>query len=267
LPLDYPEYFPDGEAEKTHARIDTALRFGRAFLVSTHAVRRRLACEIERRGFAPRPIWAHPFPSPLADFAPNPRPPERHPYFVVVGTIEPRKNHLLLLQIWREMAQRSIPLPRLVIVGGRGWENEQVVDMLERCEAIKPHVAQATSLGSQDLADLIDGARAVLAPSFEEGYGLPIVEALSLGAPVVAAESDAAREVSQGRACLLSSLDGLGWAGEIERLASDTDYHAARRSRARGFVAPNWRDYFASLDEFVSGLRAPQPPVNPAAGV
>jgi glycosyltransferase involved in cell wall biosynthesis len=150
-------------------------------------------------------------------------------------------------------------MPRLVIVGERGWENEQVVDMLERCEAIKPHVAQVTSLGSQDLADLIDGARAVLAPSFEEGYGLPIVEALALGAPVVAAESEAAREVSQGRACLLSPLDGLGWASEIERLATDPAYYAARQARARGFVAPNWRDYFASLDRFIAELETAQP--------
>ena len=128
--------------------------------------------------------------------------------------------------------------------------------MLERCEALAPHVAEVCDLDSRALADLIAGARAVLAPSFEEGYGLPIVEALALGTPVIATDTPAAREVSQGRARLLAAIDGEGWMREIERLASDEAYYASLRARAAGFVAPNWRDYFASLDEFIATLRA-----------
>ena len=254
LPLDYPEYFAPGEADKFRVRIATALRYAGAFLVSTEAVRRRLQREIEARGLAARPIWAQPFPSPLADYPGGGRK-LAEPYFVVIGTIEPRKNHLLLLNLWREMARHGTP-PRLVMVGARGWENEQVLDMLERCEILSPHVVEASNLGSRELAELIAGARAVLAPSFDEGYGLPIVEALALGVPVVASDTEAAREVSQGRARLLSPIDGEGWRREIERLATDEDYHAAQKARAAGFVAPNWDDYFASLDEFLAGLRA-----------
>ncbi|MDE3177313.1 MAG: glycosyltransferase family 4 protein [Pseudomonadota bacterium] len=257
LPLDYPEYFEAGETEKFRARIATALRYGRAFLVSTEAVRRRLQQEIAARGLEPRPIWAQRFPSPIADYA-TAAPPRRtaHPYFVVVGTIEPRKNHLLLLNIWRTLARRSPTPPRLVIVGARGWENEQVVDMLDRCETLAPHVTEVSKLGSPALAELIAGARAVLAPSYEEGYGLPVVEALAIGTPVIASDTPALREASQGRACLLSPLDGEGWRHEIERLAYDDSYRAALKTRAAGFVAPNWRDYFASLDEFLASLRA-----------
>jgi glycosyltransferase involved in cell wall biosynthesis len=257
LPLDYPEFFEDGETEKFRARIDTALRYGRAFLVSTEVVRRRLQQEMAARGFEERPIWAQPFPSPLAAFTPSlsalRRP--KHPYFVVIGTIEPRKNHLLLLNVWRALVRYSPNPPRLVIVGERGWENEQVIDILDRCETLAPHIAEVSGLGSRDLADLIAGARAVLAPSFDEGYGLPIVEALSLGAPVVASDSPAAREVSQGRARLLSPVDGERWRVEIERLATDDHYYAEQQARSAGFRAPNWRDYFASLDQFLAGLR------------
>ena len=254
LPLDYPEYFAPGETEKFRTRIGTALRYGRAFLVSTEAVRRRLEREIAERGLAPRPIWARAFPSPLADF-PTPAPHlTRHPYFVVVGTLEPRKNHLLLLHLWRELAKSGSTPPRLVIVGKRGWENEQVLDLLDRSEALAPHILEMSDLSSRDLAALISGARALLAPSFDEGYGLPIVEALALGTPVVASESEAAREVSQGHATLLSPIDGAAWRREIERLASDDAYLAAQRARASGFVAPNWRDYFASLDSFLANL-------------
>ena len=255
LPLDYPEFFAPGEAATFSVRIDTALRYGRAFLVSTEAVKLRLEQEMAKRGFAPRPIWAKPFPSPLAEFTPQPSARRSDPYFVVVGTIEPRKNHLLLLNLWRDWARRSGPPPRLVVVGGRGWENEQVVDMLDRCEILAPRVAEVADLASRDLAELITGARALLAPSFEEGYGLPIVEALALGTPVIAADRPAAREVSQGRATLLSPIDGEGWRREVERLASDDAHHATQKARAAGFAAPNWPDYFASLDAFIAGLR------------
>ena len=254
LPLDYPEFFAPGEAEKFRARLGTALRYGSAFLVSTEAVRRRLEREIEALGLAPRPIWARPFPSPLADFPAAEPPRTRHPYFVVVGTLEPRKNHLLLLNLWRELAKSGATPPRLVIVGKRGWENEQVLDLLDRSPALAPHVLETSDLSSGDLAALISGARALLAPSFDEGYGLPIVEALALGTPVVAAESEAAREVSQGRATLLSPIDGEGWRREVERLATDDAYQSAQRARASGFVAPNWRDYFDSLDAFLANL-------------
>ena len=113
---------------------------------------------------------------------------------------------------------------------------------------------EASNLGSRELAELMAGARAVLAPSFDEGYGLPIVEALALGAPVVASDNEAAREASQGRARLLSPLDGEGWMREILRLASDDDYFRESKARAAGFVAPKWRDYFASLETFLAGL-------------
>ncbi len=256
LPLDYPEYFEPSEAEKFRKRISTALSYGRAFLVSTQTVRERLQKEIAERNLEPRPIWAMPFPSPLAEFtAPTLTPrAAQHPYFVVVGTIEPRKNHMLLLQIWREMSRRSATPPRLVIVGGRGWENEQVLDLLDRCAPIAPHIAETSNLGSRELAELMAGARAVLAPSFDEGYGLPIVEALALGVPVVASDTPAAREVSQGRARLISPVDGAGWTQEIERLSTDDGYRQSLKERAAGFQAPNWRDYFASLDRFLAEL-------------
>ena len=260
LPLDYPEYFEPGEGEKFRARIATALQYGRAFLVSTEAVRRRLQQEIAARGLEPRPIWAQPFPSPLAEHgaALSPRR-TSHPYFVVIGTIEPRKNHLLLLNIWRALARRSAAPPRLVVVGARGWENEQVVDMLDRCEILAPHVTEISHLDSPALAELIAGARALLAPTFEEGYGLPVVEALALGTPVIASDTPALREASQGRASLLSPLDGEGWRREIERLACDDAYRATLKARAAGFAAPNWRDYFASLDQFLASLRPADP--------
>ena len=110
------------------------------------------------------------------------------PYFVVLGTIEPRKNHLLLLNIWRRLAEQQRSPPKLVIIGTRGWENEQVLDVLDRSVLVRPHVVEGSGMGDRGLMRLLANARALLMPSFAEGYGLPVVEALSLGTPVVASD-------------------------------------------------------------------------------
>jgi glycosyltransferase involved in cell wall biosynthesis len=177
-----------------------------------------------------------------------------HPYFVMLATIEPRKNHLLLLHVWRDLVARDPHAPRLVMVGARGWETEQVADILDRSAALCGHVLELRGLPSLDLVDLIRGARAVLMPSFDEGYGLPLVEALSLGTPVVASDIAVFHEVTQERATFLSPLNGEAWRDTIRRLTNDEDYALARRAEAGKFEAPTWASYFAGLDRFLSGL-------------
>ncbi len=84
--------------------------------------------------------------------------------------------------------------PRLVLVGQRGWENEMVLDVLERSELLRDHIAEHNALPDKQVRSLIAGARAVLLPSFAEGYGLPIAEALALGTPVLCSDLPALRE-------------------------------------------------------------------------
>ena len=117
-------------------RLATAFRHASAFIVSTETVKARLQRETVAAGIAPRPIHVQPFPSPL-EAAARPQPARRepwrgHPYFVVLGTIEPRKNHLLSLHLWRRLVAERPGAPRLVLVGARGWESEQIADMLDR---------------------------------------------------------------------------------------------------------------------------------------
>jgi glycosyltransferase involved in cell wall biosynthesis len=141
------------------------------------------------------------------------------PYFIVIGTIEPRKNHLLLLHLWREFAAEG-DAPTLVIVGRRGWENEMVVDMLERCAAIAPHLREFGDLSDAETQALLRGARALLFPSFAEGLGLPLLEARAVGAPAIVSDLPAFREIAPADAQFLSPLDGPAWKRAIRALAA-----------------------------------------------
>lgn len=142
------------------------------------------------------------------------------PYFVILGTIEPRKNHLLLLQIWRELSQLKNQ-PRLCIIGKRGWENENVVDMLERCPAITDTVFEFADLSDFEVQTVLQHATALLFPSFAEGLGLPMLEAAALGVPCVASDIPVFREIAPASTTFLSPLDGAGWLAEIVSRAGD----------------------------------------------
>lgn len=255
LPLDHPEFFRAGYRELFERRVATMARFARAAVVSSRAVQERVAAEMARRGRREMPIHAAPLPPPAAATAEAPPSSRTAPYFLMTGTIEARKNHLLVLHAWRALAEAGGPVPRLVLVGPRGWENEQVVDLLERCAALAPHVAEVSGLSTPGLARLIRGARAALVPSFAEGYGLPLAEALAAGTPVVASDIPVFREVSQGCATLLDPTDGPGWRQTIAALAADpSPRHADAVAAAQRYVAPDWPGYFDRLDTFLAML-------------
>ena len=92
-------------------------------------------------------------------------------------------------------------------------------------------------------------ALAVLMPSFAEGYGIPVVEALSLGTPVICADIPVFREISQNRALLKSPIDGRGW---LE--APDSALREKYAEKAHKFKAPTWDNYFRNVQNFLATL-------------
>jgi glycosyltransferase involved in cell wall biosynthesis len=170
------------------------------------------------------------------------------PYFICVGTIEPRKNHLLLLHLWRQMAEKRGPdaVPKLVLVGRRGWENEQVIDLLERCPALKDVVEEHSGLPDAQVQAMIAGARALLLPSFAEGYGMPVTEALALRVPVVCSDLPALREAGGGAPLFLDPLDGPAWQRAIDDLTGpESAERTAQMRRLEGWHAPTWPEHIA----------------------
>lgn len=257
LPLDIPEYFRAGYRERFTRRADTIVGHARAIITTSQVVAERIRQEY---AFRKRPcvrIHTEPLPSslpPASERLADPRL-STHPYFVILGTIEPRKNHLLLLNIWRRLAEETKDPPKLLILGSRGWDNEQVVDVLDRSTLVRPHVLEVPRLDDHGLLKILANSRGLLMPSFAEGYGLPIVEALSLGVPVVASQIPVFQEVSQGRAVLIHPLDGLAWKRAIVELnSSESPMTTRARAAAALFRPPSWGGYFEGIGKFLGEL-------------
>ncbi len=258
LPLETPEYFPRAEYNRHLRRLATLAEFGAAAIVTTQVVGAALRRHLADLGRTDMPILAAAAPAApiFLERAAASADLTRSPYFVACGTIEPRKNHLLLLHVWRELARREgAAAPKLILIGARGWENENVVDLLERCDAIADHVVEASGLSTPSLKALLDGARALLMPSFAEGYGLPIAEALAAGTPVIASDIPAFRESAGGRILAISPIDGEKWLEAIRAFAvPNSPARAAAIARQGLYNAPTWGDYFARIETFLARL-------------
>jgi glycosyltransferase involved in cell wall biosynthesis len=249
IPLTHPECCRPGEADKHRQRLLTMLNTGHGIIANSQATLedlRRFARDAGLR--LPPSVVAHLGVEALP--APAAQAPLAEAYFVALGTIEARKNHLLLLQLWRQMSEAGLPdLPRLVLIGQRGWECEQVLDLLERCPALHGRVLELGDCGDAELANWLHHARALLFPSFVEGFGMPLVEALHAGVPVLASELPVFREIAGDVPEYLDPLDGPGWRRAVLDYArADSPLRAAQLQRMGAFRAPSWADHFAAVE-------------------
>jgi glycosyltransferase involved in cell wall biosynthesis len=163
------------------------------------------------------------------------------PYFVVLGTIEPRKNHSLLLNIWENMAKTDAP-SNLFIVGQRGWNNRHVFD---RLDAHPAHVTELNNLSDAAVSALLTNACALLFPSHAEGFGLPAAEAMALGTPVICNNLPVFHEVMGNYPVYADTTDMYSWEQAIKKRVAghNNPRKLGRKSKAEGFPF-SWGNHF-----------------------
>jgi len=249
IPITHPEFTSRKQIERHPRRVETILALADALLISSRATGDALAALHPGRPLPPMHVAR--FGTDIAACAPAAiaTPPE--PYFVTLGTIEPRKNHLLLLHLWREMPSG----PRLVIIGRRGWESEAACRLLDRHTAFRGHVEERGRLDDAGTAALLRGARALLFPTFVEGYGIPLAEALTMGVPAICSDIPPLRELGAGVPDFADPLDGPGWrAAILDHARPDSAARTAQLARMRGWHPPTWEEHFAVVEEVLAGL-------------
>jgi len=141
--------------------------------------------------------------------------------------------------------------PLLVIVGQRGWEAELAQAMVDRDPLIHAHVAEHGRADDATLAALIAGARALLMPSFAEGFGLPVVEALQLSTPVIASDLPVFQEIAGTIPTLLDPTDGPGWLAAVQAFCHDSPERTRQLAAMPGYRAPTWDDHFGQVETWL----------------
>lgn len=258
IPLEFPHLVAE-DTVRAHARLmDIAARHAQRLIVPTHAAGEEIARALRARGAAPIPINA--IPLPIDDlFSPGVSPHAQlcaHPYFVITGAIEPRKNHDVLLQVWRRLVgEMGEDAPFLVIAGSPGHAAEKTLTAVLEEPALRRRIVFAQGLSSPALAQVMAGARALLMPSLAEGFGLPPAEALALGTPAVLSDIPAHREAVGQHGCFLPATDVDAWHNSVKALIPQ-EGAAQARAQAASYTPRRWADYFGAVTETLHQLDA-----------
>ena len=251
IPITHPQFCRPGEAERHERRIRHALDTASGIITNSAATRDDLAAFAALRGLPLPPVHVAWLAAPELPAQPTPAAFDR-PWFISVGTIEGRKNHIALLQVWQRLeAIMGAATPFLVIVGQRGWEAGAAQTLLDSHPGSNAPVVELGRADDATLAGLIAGARALLMPSFAEGFGLPVIEALQLGTPVIASDLPVFREIAGTIPLLLDPEDGTAWLAAVRTLCDDGPERARQLAAMPAFRAPGWDDHFAGVEAWL----------------
>lgn len=247
IPLDFPHLTRPGQTARHQKRVATVASFADAAIVNSAATGEALR---ERLGTDKFPIVV----APLGVDPPNIASPqsEAAPYFVCVGTIEARKNHALLLDVWQRLAaEHGDRAPRLLLIGQRGFGSERIVG---RLTALRGLVIEYADLSDRATATLLRGARALLLPSFAEGFGLPVAEALAAGVAVLCSDLPALRETGGLVPDYLDPHDAAAWHAAIGEFVADSLRRQSQLMRLTRWQAPRWKAHFAIVNQTLAAL-------------
>lgn len=257
IPLHHPGLVSRGGRLSQDWMLHSVLREADGLITTTQAACDTVTATVRRLGLPGVPVRS--MPLPVADVFLQPDAPDeelrRGCYFVVCGAIEPRKNHLLLLRAWRRLVRRVGPsAPRLVVVGSPAHQGEQIVRQFQEAADLRDHVTVVSGLASPSLRMVMRNAQAVLMPSLAEGFGLPLIEALAVGTPVLASDLKVHREVGGGLVTYLDPMDDVAWMDAVMGIVEDSGYAGALRREVAGYRPLTADDYFRSVSEFLSGF-------------
>jgi len=153
--------------------------------------------------------------------------PER--FILAVSTIEPRKNLIVLLEAYQALCQRQ-PDVQLVIAGKRGWHSEPFFERL-RALGLTGKVRLLGFVPDEDLPALYSLAEVFAFPSVYEGFGLPVLEAMACGTPVICSNTSSLPEVAGEAALQIAPADVQAWAEALEQIGSNGALRASLRER------------------------------------
>jgi glycosyltransferase involved in cell wall biosynthesis len=236
---DHPEWFPAGQWFATRVVVPRSVRRARAIICPSEATKRAMVrifqVEPERCRVIPHGVETE-FSLPVstavrAELTARYGLPDR--YLLQVGTVQPRKNYVTSLRAFARIpTERRIPL---LVVGGFGWKYDEVVDTVRELD-LADWVRFVGYAEMPELPGLYQMAQALVFPSLDEGFGLPVLEAFAAGTPVVASNAGAIPEVAGDAALLSEPEDDGALAANLLRLLTDPELRerqvAAGRARA-----------------------------------
>jgi len=270
--IEHPEYFPAGRAWQLRLAAGHTLRRAAKILTISEFSRRSIsrAFGIDPASVAVTPLAAQEHFRPMNRAQARERARERfgidRPFLLNVGDVQPRKNQLGLIRAFHDLIREDPQLPHLLVLTGQEtWFSPRVREEIRR-SGLAERIRMTGFVAEQDLVVLYNAAEMLVFPSFYEGFGLPVIEAMACGRAVVCSNAASLPEVADAAAVLVDP----GSAGELVRAMRDVlrDEELRNRLERRGLQRSrllSWRETARkTLDVYyeVAGRGAPTAPLS-----
>ncbi len=185
------------------------------------------------------------------------------PFILTVGVLEPRKNHIILFEALRHLRERGEDVS-LVVIGREGWHWSNPLAR-PQFQALAPWVQVIADLPDADLAEFYNRAAVLAYPSLYEGFGLPVLEAMACGTPVVCSSASALPEAGGDAALYADPHDPIAFADQLSRVLTDSALRhrmvEAGLRRARQFSWRRSAEQTIALYQSVCGVSPAAAPV------
>ena len=255
IPIDDHAYCLPHATKRHRGRVISALKIGAGIIVNSRSTASDLCNFAVDQEIPIPPLLAAHLGAKTFDDDRAKTPEVSSTHFVCIGTIEPRKNHLMLLKVWQQLvATRSKNIPQLIIIGRWGKKSESVRKLFDSDPKLTKHVTFLDKCNDEELLQWTKSSKAVLLPSLAEGFGLPLVEAMVIGAPVIASNLACFKEIGGNIPLFLSPNDPLAWQSTIEEFLDDDKERNRQKRLLSHFVAPSWDNHFATVDSWLNTI-------------
>lgn len=177
------------------------------------------------------------------------------PYLLMVGTIDPRKNHKLLLAAY-DRGLKKLGM-HLVIAGHKGWDVDDLIQRMEGHEDFGKGIWHVNGASDEEIDYLYAHCYALAFPSYIEGYGLPIIESMVRGVPVIAADTPINMEVGGEYALYFSQDKPEELVEAVSGLLEKPSEYESIKDKLKSFVPPTWEETAKGISGILSGTDGP----------
>lgn len=244
IPLDLPQTQRPGTVDSFAKRMTAVEGHADTIITTTDATKAAILRHLDpaKADFVTAALGVTLAPPAPGDTAP-PR-----PYFLSVGTIDPRKNQVVLLDVWDDLHRRLGPkTPTLILAGARGWGDAGLLARLDGLADDGP-VREVSGLDDAELAHLMTHATALLHPSLAEGFGFPLIEAALRGIPIICHDLPVYQALVGDIPVYLPSTGMYHWCNAVDDLLSGGDKEqATTQDRAPRPHHPTWDSHLETV--------------------
>lgn len=251
IPITHPHLVPPKQPARFAGRIDCVRTHATLVVAVSEDTERTLSRHWSDMADAP-PVRRSEIgvPGPAAAGAVSKRGGAR---FLMIGTLEPRKNHEVVLGAWDALARDSVGggIPRLDILGQPGWCGDRIAEAIRGHAQFGRTIFLDTAASDAAVSEALRKADTFLYPSLAEGFGLPPYEALAHGLLPICSDLPVLRSGLGADAVYVDPMDVYSWAATIKKRISGTLNGPAERSGHR----PTWQDHFGGVSAALAELR------------